>query len=52
MFFDRSLNPASLGALSEADLYKALDAALSLEESELVWRLVDEIERRDQMAEF
>jgi hypothetical protein len=47
VFFDRTLNK-----LSEQELYQALDAALSEEESELVWRLVDEIERRDKLAEF
>lgn len=47
MFFDRTLNK-----LSEQELYQALDTALSEEESELVWRLVDEIERRDKLAEF
>lgn len=47
MFLDRSLNN-----LSEAELYDALDTALSEEESEWVWRLVDEIERRDHLAEF
>lgn len=47
MFFDRTLN-----TLSEAELYDALDTALSEEESELVWKLVDEIQRRDQQAEF
>jgi hypothetical protein len=47
VFFDRTLNK-----LSQEELYQALDAALSDEESELVWQLVDEIERRDKLAEF
>lgn len=47
VFFDHTLNK-----LSDQELYQALDTALSEEESELVWRLVDEIERRDKLAEF
>jgi uncharacterized protein YpiB (UPF0302 family) len=47
VFLDRSLTK-----LSEDELYQALDTALSEEESALVWQLVDEIERRDRLAEF
>jgi uncharacterized protein YpiB (UPF0302 family) len=47
VFLDQSLHK-----LSQEELYQALDAALSDEESALVWQLVDEIERRDRLAEF
>jgi uncharacterized protein YpiB (UPF0302 family) len=47
VFLDRSLTK-----LSKEELYQALDTALSEEESALVWQLIDEIERRDRLAEF
>jgi hypothetical protein len=44
VYFDRSLE---LARLSEDQLWEALDEALAAEESKLVWRLVDELERRN-----
>lgn len=44
MYFDRSLE---LARMTDDQLWKALDAALAEEDSKAVWRLVDELERRN-----
>lgn len=49
VFFDRNLD---LARLTDEELSRALDEALSREDSKQVWRLVDEIERRDRSAEL
>ncbi|WBO22709.1 hypothetical protein [Sphingomonas abietis] len=48
MYFDRNLE---LGLLTDEQLQKALDEALADEDSKQVWRLVDEIERRNGAVE-
>jgi hypothetical protein len=44
VYFDRNLE---LARVSDDQLWKALDEALAMEDSKLVWRLVDELERRN-----
>lgn len=49
MYFDRSLE---LARMTDEDLWKVLDEALAAEDSKLVWRLVDELERRNGRVEL
>ena len=49
MYFDRSLE---LARMTDDELWTALDEALAAEESKLVWRLVDELERRNGRVEL
>jgi hypothetical protein len=44
VYFDRTLE---LARLSDDQLWTMLDQALAEEDSKLVWRLVDELERRN-----
>ena len=47
----RTYDP-SMAAFSDDELDAALDEALAREASTLVWMIVDEIERRDGLAEL
>jgi hypothetical protein len=49
VYFDRSLE---LSRMTDDELWTALDEALAIEESKLVWRLVDELERRNGRVEL
>lgn len=49
MYFDRGLE---LARMTDDQLWKALDEALAAGESRLVWRLVDELERRNGTVEL
>ncbi len=49
MYFDRSFE---LARMTDDELWKALDEALAQEDSKLVWRLVDELERRHGRVEL
>ncbi|MBA2935361.1 hypothetical protein HZF05_14840 [Sphingomonas sp. CGMCC 1.13654] len=49
MYFDRRLE---LARMTDDELWKALDEALAMEDSKLVWRVVDELERRNGRVEL
>lgn len=49
MYFDRSLE---LARMTDDEIWAALDEALAVEDSKLVWRLVDELERRNGRVEL
>ncbi|WP_454885694.1 hypothetical protein [Sphingomonas oryzagri] len=49
MYFDRSLE---LARMTDDQLLTALDEALAQQDSKLVWRLVDELERRNGRVEL
>jgi hypothetical protein len=49
VYFDRSLE---LARMTDDELWKALDEALAAQDSKLVWRLVDELERRKGRVEL
>ena len=49
MYFDRALE---LARMTDEELWAALDEALATEDSKQVWRLVDELERRNGRVEL
>jgi hypothetical protein len=49
VYFDRGLE---LARMTDEELWKALDEALATEDSKQVWRLVDELERRNGRVEL
>ena len=49
MYFDRSLE---LARMTDDQLWAALDEALAIEDSRLVSRLIDELERRNGPVEL
>jgi hypothetical protein len=49
VYFDRTLD---LARMTDDQLWTALDEALATEDSKAVWRLVDELERRNGMVEL
>jgi hypothetical protein len=48
LYFDRNLE---LSRLTDEQLQQALDEALAHEDSRQIWRVVDEIERRNGTVE-
>jgi hypothetical protein len=49
VYFDRTIE---LARMSDDALSKALDEALAAGDSKLIWRLVDELERRNGIVEL
>ncbi len=49
MYFDRSLE---LARMIDDQLWAALDEALAIEDSRSVWRLIDQLERRNGPVEL